>query len=71
MIKHGNVVVGETPSVESGRPSQTIKNGEPVRRNETPSDPGLRKLASVIDEANGVGPTIVNAPGVARIHFKE
>lgn len=50
MIKDGQVKVGRTPSVVSGRPSEEIKEGEPIRRNEYPEDPGLKKLASALEE---------------------
>jgi hypothetical protein len=50
MIKNGQVKVGKTPSVVSGRPAEEIKEGEPVRRNEHPEDPGLKKLASALEE---------------------
>ncbi len=49
MIKDGQVKVGRTPSVVSGKPSQEVKEGEPVCRGEQPEDPGLKKLASALD----------------------
>lgn len=49
MIKHGKVVPGETPSIVSGRPSEKIEGGEPVREGEKPVDAGLKKLSSVIE----------------------
>jgi len=49
MIKDGKVEVGRTPSVVSGKPSQEVKEGEPICRGEKPEDPGLKKLASVLD----------------------
>lgn len=36
MIKEGVVVLGKTPSVESGRPSDMIKDGEAVRADDPP-----------------------------------
>ncbi len=49
MIKDGKVKIGKTPSVVSGKPAQVIKEGEPVRKDEQPTDPGLKKLASAIE----------------------
>lgn len=49
MIKDGKVKVGKTPSVVSGKPSNTIKEGEPIRKDEKPVDPGLKKLAAAIE----------------------
>ena len=49
MIKDGQVKVGKTPSVVSGKPSEVIKDDEPVKKDEQPRDPGLKKLAAAID----------------------
>ncbi len=49
MIKDGQVKIGKTPSVVSGEPSETIREGEPVRKDEKPEDPGLKKLAAAVD----------------------
>lgn len=51
MIKDGQVKTGKTPSVVSGLPSEVIKDGEPVRKDEKPEDPGLKKLAAALDES--------------------
>ena len=48
MIKHGQVVTGETPSVVGGRPATDIVSGEPVVKGETLRDPGLVKLAEAL-----------------------
>ena len=37
MIKNGRVETGKTPSEISGKPSETIKNGQAVLKNEKPS----------------------------------
>jgi len=52
MIKHGKVVVGETPSTVSGEVSDQIKDDEPVVDDEKPVDPGLKKLASALTESD-------------------
>lgn len=54
MIKNGRVEVGKTPSVVSGEKSQSICEGEPVRRYERPVDPGLRKLASLVADSKSM-----------------
>ncbi len=36
MIKTGKVMVGKTPSEMSGRPSETIKNGQALCKDEKP-----------------------------------
>lgn len=49
MIKHGKVVPGKTPSVVSGETSDQIVEDEPVKDDEKPVDPGLKKLAALVD----------------------
>jgi hypothetical protein len=53
MIKHGKVIPGKTPSVVSGKPSDSVKEGEPVCDGEKPADPGLKKTASEINKLFG------------------
>ena len=48
MIKTGKVEIGKTPSVVSGKRSTKLREGEPVRKQEKPTDPGLKKLASAL-----------------------
>lgn len=50
MIKTGKVELGKTPSVVSGLPSTKLVEGEPVRKDEKPTDPGLKKLASEVTQ---------------------
>lgn len=48
MIKNGKVEIGKTPSAVSGKTATRLVDGEPVRRHEQTNDPGLKKLASLI-----------------------
>lgn len=54
MIKTGNIEIGRTPSVVSGQPSKTVKDGEPVAANENAVDPGLVKLAASLEDTVNV-----------------
>ncbi len=48
MTKTGRVEVGVTPSVVSGKKSTKLVDGEPVRGDEKPTDPGMKKAASLV-----------------------
>jgi hypothetical protein len=55
MIKTGKVEIGLTPTEASGQPCSAVTDGEPTRKDETPViDPGLKKLASALEEQHGV-----------------
>ena len=55
MIKTGKVEIGQTPSTVLGVPCTDIQDGEPVARGEVePADPGLKKLAALLEEQHGV-----------------
>ena len=49
IIKNGRIEVGKTPSVVTGDVSTLIIEGEPVKKDEKPTDPEFRKLASLIE----------------------
>jgi hypothetical protein len=50
MEKTGRVEAGVTPSEVSGQPSQTIKEGQAVRKDETPDKSSIEKVAKLLDE---------------------
>ena len=50
MTKNGRVEAGKTPSVVSGKISDRVEEGEPVRGQEHPDQDGMKKLAQVMKE---------------------
>ena len=50
MEKNGKVEAGVTPSEVSGQPSQVIKEGQAVRKDEIPEKSSIEKMASLLDE---------------------
>jgi len=47
-IKTGRIELGKTPSSVSGQPSVAVVDSEPVALGETATDPGLKKLGSLL-----------------------
>lgn len=50
MEKQGKVEAGVTPSEVSGKPSEVIKEGQAVRKDEAPVKSSIEKVASLLDE---------------------
>lgn len=50
MEKTGRVEAGTTPSEVSGKPSEVIKEGQALRKDETPDNSSIEKAASLLDE---------------------
>jgi hypothetical protein len=50
MEKNGRVELGTTPSEVSGRPSEVVKDGQPLCADETPATNTVEKVAALIDK---------------------
>ena len=50
MEKRGRIEIGVTPSEVSGKPSQTIKEGQALRKDEAPVENTVEKVASLVDK---------------------
>lgn len=52
MIKTGRIEPGKTPSTVSGRPSEVIRKGEPVRRDEKTPERTISKVAKQLGKVD-------------------
>jgi hypothetical protein len=50
MVKRGRVEVGLTPSIHSGKPSEMVKKGEAITKDEEALDAWLDTDAKYFDE---------------------
>jgi hypothetical protein len=50
MEKTGRLEPGKTPSEVSGRPSEILKEGQIVRKDESPVENTVEKVAALVDK---------------------
>lgn len=49
MEKNGRIELGKTPSEQSGKPAEVIKENQVLTKEETPVQNTVEKVASVVD----------------------